>query len=364
MINQINIKTMRTQKQLKGKPGLLNQNNGQMFNNADAERLSQSWIRSEQSGKEVETDKMIKSKNLFYGKPKLLMLRWTLLMLLLACEGGAWAQSDPSPVQTVCIGNEPYLVTATPGSTYTWTITPGFSGTEWRINGTGNNITVDWNITGVYTLSVIERNAEGCDGPPQEVVVTVNERPEVIATPASEVICSGAATNIALSSNIGTATFAWTAALTSGTASGFSDGAGTTIAQTLTNTTISVATVSYTITPTVNTSTGTPIIVVVTVYPRPMPTLTATANPVCFGTAGVVYTTEPGMTNYTWVPRGGLVTSGGTSTDNTVTVTWNGSGPYSVSVNYLNANGCTSTSPTVQNVNVTPIPVTSPIYHN
>jgi outer membrane lipoprotein-sorting protein len=355
---------MNTQKQLKRKPGLLNQSNGQMFNNADAERLSQSWIRSEQLGIEVETVKMIKSKYLFSVKPKLLMLRWTLVMLLLVCAVRAWAQSDPSPAQTVCIGNEPYLVTPTPGSTYTWTITPGTSGTQWRINGTGNNITVDWNITGVYTLSVVERNAAGCYGPPQEVVVTVNERPDVTATPASEAICSGSATNIALSSNIGTATFTWTAALTSGTASGFSDGAGATIAQTLTNTTTSVATVSYTITPTVNTNTGTPIIVVVTVYPRPIPTITPTANPVCFGSAGVVYSTEPGMTNYIWNTNGGLVTAGGTSTDNTVTVTWNGSGPYSVSVNYHNANGCTSTSATIQNVTVTPLPVTSPIYHN
>ena len=331
MINQINIKTMLAQKQLKGKPGLLNQSNGQTFNNADAERL---------------------------------LKRWMLLILILAYAAGAWAQSDPSPSQTVFKGNEPYLVTATPGSTYTWTITPGTSGNEWRINGTGNNITVDWNIAGAYTLSVVEKNSGGCLGQPRAVVVTVNERPDVTATPASEAICSGASTNIALSSNIGTATFAWTAALTSGTASGFSDGAGATIAQTLTNTTTAAATITYTITPTVNTITGTPITVVVTVYPLPVPTITPTVNPVCFGTAGVIFTTEPGMTSYTWAVKGGLVTAGGTSTNNTVTVTWNGSGPYSVSVNWVNAHGCTSTGPAEQNVTVTPLPSTSPIYHN
>ena len=331
MINQINIKTMRTQKQLKGKPGLLSQSNGQMFNNAVAERL---------------------------------LKRWMLMMLILAYACRAWAQSDPSPSQTVFKGNEPYLVTATPGSTYTWNVAPGTSGNEWRINGTGNNITVDWNIAGVYTLSVVERNSGGCLGQPRAVVVTVNERPDVTATPASEAICSGSATNIALSSNIGTATFAWTAALTSGTASGFSDGAGATIAQTLTNTATTAATVTYTVTPTVNTSTGTPITVVITVYPLPVPTVTPTVNPVCFGTAGVIFTTEPGMSSYTWAVRGGLVTAGGTSTDNTVTVTWNGSGPYSVSVNWVNAHGCTSTGPAVQNVTVTPLPSTSPIYHN
>jgi hypothetical protein len=335
---------MCTKKQLKGKPGLLNQGNGLMFNNAIAELLTSNRIHPEQPGKG--------------------MVIFTLLMLLLACSGEVWAQSDTSPTQTVSRGNEPYLVTATSGSTYTWTITPGTSGSEWRINGTGNNITVDWNITGVYTLSVVERNAGGCVGSPREVVVTVNEIPDVTATPAAETICSGAATNISLSSNIGTATFTWTAALTSGTASGFSGGAGAAIAQTLTNTSTAAATVTYTVTPTVNGTTGTPITVVVTVYPLPLPTIEPTANPVCFGTAGVIYTTEPGMTSYSWVAREGLVTAGGTSSDNTITVTWNGSGPYSVSVNYVNAQGCTSTSPAVQNVNVTPLPSTSPIYHN
>jgi hypothetical protein len=316
------------------------------------------------NGKTVQTGKMKKSFGLIYWKPKLLMLRSSPLLLLLLYSSGVRAQTDTSPVQTVSIGNEPYLVTATPGSTYSWTITPGISGTDWRINGTGNSISVDWNVEGVYTLSVVERNSGGCIGQPHEVLVTVNERPGVIATPSSQNLCSGTSTNISLSSNIGTATFAWTAALTVGTASGFSNGTGPIISQTLTNNTSSDAIVTYTVTPTVNGITGTPITVVVTVNPLPRPTITPAANPVCFGTAGVNYTTESGMNNYTWVVTGGLTTSGGTSSDNTVTVTWNGSGPYSVSVNYHNTNGCLSSGPAIQNVTVTPLPATSPIYHN
>jgi uncharacterized protein YjdB len=103
----------------------------------------------------------------------------------------------------------------------------------------------------------------------------------------------------------------------------------------------------------------------VTVNALPTPTITFTVNPVCLGTIGVVYTTETGMTNYTWVVTGGLVIAGGTPTDNTVTVTWNiATGPYSVSVNYTNANGCSAAIPTVLPVTVTPLPATSPIYHN
>jgi PKD-like domain len=220
-------------------------------------------------GNVFQQKELKKSKEHRSGKQKLLIIRWALLILLLAFAGKAWGQSDPSPTQTVSIGNEPYLVTATPGSTYTWTITPGTSGNQWRINGSGNNITVDWNIAGVYTLSVVERNTGGCVGSPRQVVVTVNEKPDVTATPSSESICSGFATNIALSSNMGNATFTWTAALTSGTASGFSGGSGATIAQTLTNTSGATATIAYTITPTANGTTGNPITVVITVNPLP-----------------------------------------------------------------------------------------------
>jgi PKD-like domain len=224
---------------------------------------------NEKNGKSVSKGKVQKSFAPIFWKPVPLMLRLILLVLMLSCVSGVWAQSDTSPVQTVNAGNEPYLVTATPGSTYTWTITPGVAGTEWRINGTGNSITVDWNITGVYTLSVVERNSGGCIGQPHEVLVTVNERPGVTATPSAESICSGSSTNISLSSNTGSATFAWTATLTGGTATGFSDGTGPVISQTLTNNTSSEASVTYTVTPSVNGISGTPATVVVTVNPIP-----------------------------------------------------------------------------------------------
>jgi hypothetical protein len=202
------------------------------------------------------------------GKPH----RWMLLILMLAFVNGAWAQTNTDPTQAVCIGNEPYLVTPTSGSTYLWTITSGSQGTDWRINGTGATISVDWITPGIYTLSVTETNAQGCRGQEKSVSVTV--------------------------------------------------------------TTVQV------------------------------PLLTASVSPVCFGTTGVVYTTDPGKSNYVWVVTGGIITTGGTSADNSVTVTWNGSAPHSVSVNYTNPTGCSTGSPTILDVEVIALPVTSPIYHN
>ena len=70
------------------------------------------------------------------------------------------------------------------------------------------------------------------------------------------------------------------------------------------------------------------------------------------------------MTNYVWTIVGGTITAGGSATSNTVTITWDGTGTYSVSVNYTNPNGCVATDPTVFPVTINPLPATSPIYHN
>jgi len=83
-------------------------------------------------------------------------------------------------------------------------------------------------------------------------------------------------------------------------------------------------------------------------------------TPVCQNSTGNVYTTDLGMTDYIWiVSAGGTITSGGTGTDNTVTITWTGFGPQTVSVNYTNPAGCQAVAPKVKNVfvNIAPTPV-------
>jgi len=98
--------------------------------------------------------------------------------------------------------------------------------------------------------------------------------------------------------------------------------------------------------------------VTATVNPIPVPSLNG-PNSVCLGSTGNVYSTDAGKTNYVWTVNGGFISSGGTSTDNTATVTWNSSGSRSVSVNYTDA-GCTATSPTVYNVTVNALPSITP----
>ena len=72
------------------------------------------------------------------------------------------------------------------------------------------------------------------------------------------------------------------------------------------------------------------------------PTVTG-STPVCQNSTGNIFTTDAGMSNYQWVvPAGGVITAGGTATDNTVTVTWTGFGPKTVKVNYTRPDGCTA----------------------
>jgi hypothetical protein len=106
-----------------------------------------------------------------------------------------------------------------------------------------------------------------------------------------------------------------------------------------------------------------PVKVQVTVDPLPVVALTG-PSPVCLNSTGNIYTTDTGMTSYVWTVVGGTITAGGNATSNTVTITWDGTGTYSVSVNYTNPKGCGATNPTVVPVTVDPLPPTSPIYHN
>jgi len=100
-----------------------------------------------------------------------------------------------------------------------------------------------------------------------------------------------------------------------------------------------------------------PTIYNVDVKPLPVPGLSGPAS-VCPGIPGNVYSSEAGKTNYQWfVSAGGTKTSGGLSTDPTVTITWNISGPQNVSVGYTDGFGCTSATPSNWSVTVNPNPV-------
>ena len=100
-----------------------------------------------------------------------------------------------------------------------------------------------------------------------------------------------------------------------------------------------------------------PAVLPVTIHPLPVPTITG-PDSVCATITGNTYITEAGMTGYQWtVSPDGVITAGGTTTSNYVTVTWNNTGNKTITLSYTNVKGCTPTSPTVFPVVVSPLPV-------
>jgi uncharacterized protein (TIGR02145 family) len=104
---------------------------------------------------------------------------------------------------------------------------------------------------------------------------------------------------------------------------------------------------------------GFPKMIIIRVKPAGAIPIITGPNNTCAGT-GKVYLTDSGKTNYQWsISGGGVITSGGSTTDNTVTVTWNVPGNQHVFVNYTDTGGCTSLNPTDYPVLVTASPIVS-----
>ena len=250
---------------------------------------------------------------------------------------------NPLPIPTIsgpvsaCLNSTANTyITEAYQSNYTWMVSAGGTITSGGAP-TDNTVTVTWHTAGPQTISVNYTNANGCTAASPIVRnVTVNPLPLAIITPGgATTFCQGG--SVLLTSSPGSS-YLW------------NNGA--------TTQSISVTTTgSYSVRVTdANGCMATSPVTNVTVHPLPVVTISG-IQIVCAGTNGNVYTTQPGMTGYNWiVSAGGTITSGGTPTDNTVTVTWNTAGPQTISVNYTNANGCTAVSPTIHNITVNPLP--------
>jgi len=88
------------------------------------------------------------------------------------------------------------------------------------------------------------------------------------------------------------------------------------------------------------------------------PTFSEGDNSVCLNTTAHVYTTQANKSDYVWtIPPQAAITSGGSSTDNSVTLTWTATGSYTLSVNYSDLiSGCSAATPADYNVEVHPLP--------
>lgn len=268
--------------------------------------------------------------------------------------------------QTLCSGGATSIALSSTvaGTTYSWTVVQ--TNVSGATAGSGSSIAQTLTATGttagtaVYTITP---TAGGCTGTPITVTITVNPKPVVTATPASQTICSGSATGISLTSTVAGTTFSWTVVQTN--VSGASAGSGSSIAQTLTATSTVAGTAVYTVTPTAAGCTGTPITVTITVNPKPVATATPTAQTICSGTApSIALTSNVAGTTFSWTVvqtnvSGASASSGSTISQTlTATSTVAGTAVYTITPT---AGGCAGTPITVTiTVNPTPVVTATP----
>ncbi|MDO9185785.1 MAG: PKD-like domain-containing protein [Bacteroidia bacterium] len=267
--------------------------------------------------------------------------------------------------QTICSGtsNSIALTSNLPATTFVWTVTQ--TGTSGASVGGGTTIaqllTATGVIPGTATYSIVGTSG-ACPGLPTVVPVTVNPKPIITATPASQTICSGLATSIALTSDVAGTTFSWTVSQSG--VSGASANSGSSIAQTLTTTGVVSGTVTYTITPSANGCPGNPINVIITVNPTPVVTATPMTQTFCSGgVTGIAITSNVVGTTFSWtvVQTGvfGATAGAGTSITQLLTATGSliGTAVYTITPA---VGGCTG-APIVVTITVNPIPVTTAI---
>ncbi len=265
--------------------------------------------------------------------------------------------------QTICSGGSTNvsLTSSVPSSTFTWTVAQGadISGAS---NGSGASITQNISNSGTSASTAtfsVTPTANGCPGSATNVVITVNPTPVATATPASQTICSVAATSFELSSTVTGTTFAWTVVQGAGI-SGASTSSGSTIAQTLSNSGTSAGTATYTVTPTANGCNGSTINVVATVNPLPSVTATPNTQTICSDeSTGIALTSGVAGTSFSWTVSQSGVTGASASSGNTISQTLTNSGTSNGTATYTitpSANSCNGSTATVT-VTVKPRPV-------
>jgi hypothetical protein len=154
--------------------------------------------------------------------------------------------------QTICSGETTSLALSSnvADTTFSWTVSQ--TGVTGGSDGSGSNIvqvlTATENTAGTVTYTITPTSPSGCSGNPITATVTVNPIVVAVAKPTSQIIQSGQATSLKLSSNVAGTIFKWTVSQKG--VKGGRNGSGATIAQVLTATGNTAGTATYIITPT------------------------------------------------------------------------------------------------------------------
>jgi PKD repeat protein len=250
---------------------------------------------------------------------------------------------------SVYLGDSGVVYATEPGMfNYQWIITGGIV-----TSGSGtNSVAIHWTSPGGQTVCVNYSNAAGCEGLSpacQAVEVFSIPAPAGIITGISEVCKNTFGVGYSVDTIPRATGYIWS--LPSGATIASGNGTSSITVD------FTASAVSGDITVQGTNAFGTGLIspfFPVIVHPLPVPEISG-ASSVCEGSSEIPYTTNSGMTGYTWaVSSGGSITSGAGT--NIIATEWNSSSSQWVSVNYTDAHGCTAPEPTVFNVMVLPLP--------
>jgi len=270
--------------------------------------------------------------------------------------------------QTICSGETSNITVSStiPSATFTWTVVSSSPNLSGQSAGSGpliaQTITNSGNTIEHLTYTVTPEAWSCPPGPSRKVVLTVNPRPIVNNSTTTFQICSAGSTHIIPTSSVPGSTFAWTASGSSADVTGFSDGAGPSIVQSLTNTGYNIEAVTYQVTATANSCPGNATPFVVTVFPVADVIFTPNGQAFCSGqTTGINLSSHVAGTSYTWTVTGSGASLSGYSTGSgdLIQQTLINSGPYPQTATYLvapTAYTCPGTNNSVI-VNVNPLPV-------
>jgi uncharacterized protein (TIGR02145 family) len=243
---------------------------------------------------------------------------------------------------------------------YSWLVSAGGSITAG--GGISDSfVTVLWNTSGAQNVSVNYFMSTGCTAAAPTILnVTVKPRPSV-TNASNSTQCSNGTTNIVMTASLPGTTFTWTATGSSGNVSGYSNGAGGSIIQTLVNTGFSIETVNYAVTPSLNGCDGVIANYIVTVNPVADVYFNPNGQSFCSGgTTSINILSHVAGATFTWTATGssGNVSGFGPGSGSLIVQTLINSGPYFENVNYdvfPLANSCAGTdNHVIINMNPTP----------
>jgi gliding motility-associated-like protein len=233
---------------------------------------------------------------------------------------------------------------------------PGMSGYNWVVSSGGaitggsgtNSITVDWNFEGNQTVSVSYSNKTGCTGNSGAVYSVKVQRLPSVTLASPTVVCAGSP--VTFNTEADMSNYQW-----------YADQATTVAGGTLTSNSITVLwnnPGAYNLSLNYANSdlcfSSSPLVSEIIVLPVPLPFISGPQS-VCENSGSILYRTQAGKVNYTWIIVGGKITMGGKSTSSTATVVWDNIGEHSLAVNYSNGE-CSAPNPGILKVNVNSLP--------